>query len=156
MVMKMTPEEEFLETLWADDAGESECKPMMLAESTVIFPWPCMLMPETRRTMHAQVIMGASARQSSRDSNNSYKLVSLQKDARSVLQKRGGGLSPLISSATGLQQQLDAVIERIETKKGLYDQCMLELRKAGEVVKSTESEIRYVRGCMRLMRAGMP
>lgn len=56
--------------------------------------------------------------------------------------KRTPGLSPLKATASA-QQQLDAVVSKIESKRAIHERCMLELRKAGELVKSLERELRY-------------
>lgn len=59
----------------------------------------------------------------------------------------GGG-----ADAEQLRKQLAAVVSRVEAHQGRYEQVLLEARKAADLVRSMEAEIRW--GPSRLGEVG--
>lgn len=148
----MTPEEAFLESLWAEEEG-SEQRPILF-ESQVAeragMPDGLACMCSSSWSTHnmlggfSQVIQQASARPTYREFANNHQLISTTKPRNGDLTGSPGGtrLMPLQRTGADPQQQLDAVVQRIEAKQHAHGKCMLEVRKASELVQSMETELR--------------
>ena len=96
-----------------------------------------------------QFIQGAQERPTYRDAASDHHLITTVKPRSGGGSHGGasmrGSLSPLKGTAkTGLvdpQKKLDAVIQRIESTRALYERCVLETSKAGELARTLEKEL---------------
>jgi hypothetical protein len=102
-----------------------------------------------------QVIQNASSRPSYKEAAGTHQMITTIKGSNHLMgsgtmRKSSGSphsLSPIKQQANP-QQQLDRVIEKIDSKRAMHEQCMLGLKKASELVQSMEAELRCA--CMGL------
>ena len=52
-------------------------------------------------------------------------------------------LSPIKSTVPDLQKKLDGVIRNIESNRAVYERCLIEARKAGELSRTLAEQLRY-------------
>ena len=97
-----------------------------------------------RTCSHIQVIQGAQDRPTYSEAAGDHTLISTVKPRglHGPARLSGSSLSPLRGAAADPQRKLDAVVQRIDANRGIYEQCVLETSKAGELVKTLEAELR--------------
>ncbi|GAX76218.1 hypothetical protein CEUSTIGMA_g3662.t1 [Chlamydomonas eustigma] len=123
----MTPEEEYLDLLYADVAPEGESARPLLVDS--------------------KVIQQASARPTYSESAHDHQFISTIKpgSGRTLsgsVRSGSNSLSPLKGAKFDMQKKLDSIIQKIESNRVIFEQCMLETSKAREQVKGMEAEIK--------------
>ena len=97
-----------------------------------------------------QVIQGAQERPNYRDAASDHHLISTVKPRSGGGSHGGasmrGSLSPLkgtgkAGGSADPQKKLDAVIQKIESTRAIYERCVLETSKAGELARTLEREL---------------
>ena len=91
------------------------------------------------------MIKGAQERSTYREAANDHRLITTQKPRGKGLHGGSGKLSP-IRHVPDLQKRLDEVIKNIESSRSVYEHCLIEASKAGELAKTLAEELRCANG----------
>jgi hypothetical protein len=93
-----------------------------------------------------QVIKGSLERSTYSEAANDHRLITTHKARGKGLHGGSGTLSPIRSAAPDLQKRLDSVIRNIESSRSVYERCVIEASKAGELAKTLAEELRWAKG----------
>ena len=89
------------------------------------------------------MIKGSQDRPTYSEVANDHHLITTHKPRGKGLHGGSSMLSPIKSTVPDLQKKLDGVILNIESNRAVYERCLIEASKAGELARTLAEQLRF-------------